>query len=155
MRQNLSLWEKALTDVLHQTVKFDESGVFLAEMEQQLINFHYQDAMLVIYACAGQLEDSAQACKLLRANCFWKGTKGATLSMLDDDTVILAFQCSIQNKASLNQQLTDFLVVLNYWAAQLSATENKTGSGHASPASAKQSKDNSAESRRWLSIDLL
>ena len=153
MRQNLSLWEKALTDVLNQTVKFDESGVFLAEIEQQLINFHYQDTILVIYACVGELENLAQATKLLEANCFWKGTKGGTLSMLDDNTVILAIQCSIQNKTNLNQQLTDFLVVLNYWASQLLAPIHNPK--ETSQAATKSSPDNKAESKRWLSIDLL
>ena len=154
MRQNLSLWEKALTDVLNQTVKFDESNVFLAEIEQQLINFHYQDTILVIYACVGQLTDSTQATALLQANCFWKGTKGGTLSMLDDDTVILASQCSIQNKSNLNQTLTDFLVVLNYWASKLLVQTNSKSSLDTDSKTSKPF-DHNPESNRWLSIDLL
>ena len=151
MRQNLTLWEKALADILNQTVKFDESNLFLVEIDGQLINFHYQDTLLVIYACVGQLVDDKQAIELLKANCFWKGTKGATLSLLDEETIVLALQCSIQNKAQLNNRFIAFLSALSYWTQQQNNTDGKA---------VNQSPDNKvtnerAASKRWLTLDLL
>ncbi|MBM7071993.1 type III secretion system chaperone [Shewanella sp. 202IG2-18] len=150
MRQNLTLWEKALSEVLNQAVKFDESDVFLAEIEQQLINFHYQDTVLIIFACAGQLENQQQATALLQANCFWQGTKGATFSTMDDGTIVLALQCRIQNKANLNQLLTDYLITLNYWSHRLLCDLSLPKEN--APQKLQTTK---AESKRWLSIDLI
>ncbi len=152
MRQNLTLWEKALSDALNQTVKFDESDVFLAEIDLQLINFHYQDSVLVIYACVGEINNPQQALELLQANCFWQATKGATLSLMEDETVVLALQCSIQNKSNLNQLITQFLSTLYHWSQYLTSQSDSTG---ITESKSKLISNSKTESKRWLSIDLL
>lgn len=79
---------------------------------------------VVLYAVAGQLPPGAgMAETLLRANRFWRGTGGATLSLDDNARVILARRLSAValTPAQFCDAFTGFVDQLHHWAGQIGA----------------------------------
>lgn len=108
----------------------DAQGLRSIALDQQHIIHLQADARaqeVVLYAVVGQLppHGAGMAETLLRANRFWRGTGGATLS-LDGNTpprVILARRLSpvALTPAQFSDAFTAFVDQLHHWADQLQA----------------------------------
>lgn len=108
----------------------DAQGLRSIALDQQHIIHLQADAPaqeVVLYAVAGQLppHGAGMAETLLRANRFWRGTGGATLS-LDGNApprVILARRLSpvALTPAQFSDAFTGFVDQLHHWADELNA----------------------------------
>ena len=106
----------------------DAQGLRSIALDQQHIIHLQADARaqeVVLYAVVGQLppHGTGVAETLLRANRFWRGTGGATLSLDENARVILARRLSAValTPAQFCDAFTGFVDQLHHWADQLSA----------------------------------
>ena len=105
----------------------DAQGLRSIALDQQHIIHLQADPLareVVLYAVAGPLPEGAgMAETLLRANRFWRGTGGATLSLDENARVILARRLSAValTPAQFCDAFTGFVDQLHHWADQLSA----------------------------------
>lgn len=106
----------------------DAQGLRSIALDQQHIVHLQADALaqeVVLYAVVGQLSPHSvgMAEILLRANRFWRGTGGATLSLDDNASprVILARRLSLValTPAQFSDAFTGFVDQLHHWADQL------------------------------------
>ena len=111
------------------TLTLDAQGLRSIALDHQHIIHLQADPLareVVLYAVAGPLPEGAgMAETLLRANRFWRGTGGATLS-LDGNApprVILARRLSpvALTPAQFSDAFTGFVDQLHHWADELNA----------------------------------
>jgi hypothetical protein len=117
-------WEEAISRLTGVAVVFDDNGLdSIVDAPSALtIGFHCQAGELTIYSQVGVLDDDSRLRSLLAANCFWRETGGATLSLFDERRIVLARWLAAGSVSDLAVRYADFIAAARRWQADLGAT---------------------------------
>lgn len=116
-------------------------GLLFDGRTQVGLQYHQLSRELVVFSTLGTVgsEVREEAYRtMLRANRFWVGTGGATLSLEDGDppVAVLArsLTCEGKNAAGLADDIARFVATADDWAEYLSGTETATTMADGTPA---------------------
>ncbi|EDP60145.1 type III secretion system chaperone [Vibrio sp. AND4] len=121
-------WEKVLGDAVEQPVSFDEFSLaaVMFDKPKMMVNFEYRTNELVVYALVGELIEEKQMRLLLEGNCLWNSTNGATLSLFDENRVLLTLAVNHQDQLRFSDLLSGFVDAADYWQQKLLEREPTT-----------------------------
>ncbi|WP_064609298.1 type III secretion system chaperone [Photobacterium sp. J15] len=125
---NKEAWQQALSDVTGVMLEFDENDAASLQLQvySLVTNFYYRRSEVVLYSEVGWIGETPPM-ELLKANCMWQQTNGATLSVFEENRVLLAVTLNEAMAPHWQAMYDRFVQAAAYWAEQLSGSESDDG----------------------------